>query len=82
MRPQAFPIRSRSHRYGDARSIRITNRATKIAHPYRRRKPCGMKLDFHTILNVVVAMILYKILDALFLGSIVGKLTGAFEAMT
>ena len=41
-----------------------------------------MSIDWKTIINVVVAMILFKILDGLFLGAMLGKVTGAFEQLT
>lgn len=40
-----------------------------------------MKIEYSTILNVIVAMIVFKILDTLFLGDLLGKITGNFEAL-
>ena len=40
-----------------------------------------MKLEPSTILNVIVGMIVWTILNALFLGDIIGKVTGSFEQL-
>lgn len=50
--------------------------------PLGPQQPPTMSIDWKTLLTVVVAMIVYKILDGLFLGAMLGKITGSFEQLT